>query len=72
MAYLPPDRALAAALLCGFAAASGLVTIDAVAGAIAKRTVARVAADHVRTALDAYGFILEEMRRLAPAEHVMA
>lgn len=56
-----------AAMLGGFAAASGLISFDAVAAAISKRVVTRAAADHVETARDAYVFVLAEMRRLAPA-----
>ena len=56
-----------AALLGGFAALSGLITIDSVAAAIRERFPASVGEGNVAAAQAAYEFVLEEMRELANA-----
>jgi len=57
-----------AVLLGGFAALSGLVTLDAVAHAIRAKFSGRVADANVAAAAEAYEFVKNEMQELARAE----
>ena len=56
-----------AALLAGFAALSGLISLDAVERAIREKLPERVAEGNVAAARDAHAYVLEEMRELADA-----
>jgi pyruvate ferredoxin oxidoreductase gamma subunit len=57
-----------AALLGGFAAISGLISIDAVAGAIAQKFTGKVAAGNIAAARAAYDEVPREMREAAHAQ----
>jgi pyruvate ferredoxin oxidoreductase gamma subunit len=57
-----------AVLLGGFAALSGLITLDAVAHAIGVKFSGKVAAANVAAAAEAYAFIQKEMQELAHAQ----
>jgi pyruvate ferredoxin oxidoreductase gamma subunit len=56
-----------AALLGGFAALTGLLSIDAVAGAIRERFTGTVAEGNVAAAMAAYAWVEDERRELAGA-----
>jgi pyruvate ferredoxin oxidoreductase gamma subunit len=56
-----------AVLLGGFAALSGLVTLDAVAHAIEERFGGKVAASNIAAATEAFEFVQREMEELAHA-----
>lgn len=56
-----------AAVLAGFAALSGLISLDAVERAIRQKLPERVADGNVAAARDAHAYVLEEMRELADA-----
>jgi pyruvate ferredoxin oxidoreductase gamma subunit len=53
--------------LGGFAALSGLVTLDAVAHAIEERFGGKVAASNIAAATEAFEFVQREMEELAHA-----
>jgi pyruvate ferredoxin oxidoreductase gamma subunit len=57
-----------AVLLGGFAALSGLITLDAVAHAIRSRFTGKVAEGNVAAASEAYAYIQREMEELAHAQ----
>ena len=57
-----------AVLLGGFAALSGLITLDAVAHAIRSRFTGKVADGNVAAASEAYAYIQREMEELAHAQ----
>ena len=57
-----------AVLLGGFAALSGLVTLEAVAHAIRTKFDGRVAEGNVAAAAEAYAFVQDEMKELADAQ----
>ena len=57
-----------AVLLGGFAALSGLITLDAVAHAIRARFTGKVADGNVAAATEAYAYIQREMEELAHAQ----
>ena len=57
-----------AVLLGGFAALSGLITLDAVAHAIRDRFTAKLADANIAAATEAFGFVTNEMRELAHAQ----
>lgn len=57
-----------AVLLGGFAALSGLITLDAVAHAIRARFTGKVADGNVAAATEAYAYIQREMEELANAQ----
>jgi pyruvate ferredoxin oxidoreductase gamma subunit len=57
-----------AVLLGGFAALSGLITLDAVAHAIRSRFTGKVAEGNVAAATEAYAYIQREMEELAHAQ----
>ena len=57
-----------AVLLGGFAALSGLITLDAVAHAIRSRFTGKVADGNVAAATEAYAYIQREMEELAHAQ----
>jgi pyruvate ferredoxin oxidoreductase gamma subunit len=57
-----------AVLLGGFAALSGLITLDAVSHAIRAKFGGRVAEGNVAAATEAYAFVKNEMEELARAE----
>ena len=57
-----------AVLLGGFAALSGLITLDAVAHAIRDRFTARLADANIAAATEAFEFVTNEMRELAHAQ----
>lgn len=57
-----------AALLGGFAAISGLITLDAVAHAIRDKFAGRVAEGNVAAAEEAFDFVKKELRELAHAQ----
>lgn len=57
-----------AVLLGGFAALSGLITLDAVAHAIRSRFTGKVAEGNVAAATEAYAYIQREMQELAHAQ----
>lgn len=56
-----------AALLAGFAALSGLISLEAIEQAIREKLPERVADGNVAAARDAHAYVLEEMRELADA-----
>jgi pyruvate ferredoxin oxidoreductase gamma subunit len=56
-----------AALLGGFAAVTGLLSIDSVAEAIREKFPQRVADANIAAAREAYGFVREEMQEVASA-----
>jgi len=57
-----------AALLGGFAAVSGILSIDSVAAAIREKFPQKVADANIAAAREAYAFVLEEMREAAVAQ----
>ena len=57
-----------AALLGGFAALSGLISIDSVAAAIREKFSGKVADGNVAAATEAYAYVINEMHQ--PQEHV--
>jgi pyruvate ferredoxin oxidoreductase gamma subunit len=57
-----------AVLLGGFAALSGLVSLDAVSHAIEVKFSGKVAAANVAAAAEAYAFVTQEMQELAHAQ----
>ncbi len=57
-----------AVLLGGFAALSGLITLDAVAQAIREKFSGKVADGNVAAATEAYAFVTHEMQELAHAQ----
>jgi len=57
-----------AALLAGFAAVSGRITLESVNAAIREKFPARVAAGNVAAANEAHAFVLQEMREVASAQ----
>ena len=57
-----------AALLAGFAAGSGRITLESVNAAIREKFPARVAAGNVAAANEAHAFVLQEMREVASAQ----
>jgi pyruvate ferredoxin oxidoreductase gamma subunit len=57
-----------AVLLGGFAALSGLITLDAVAHAIHAKFGGKVAAGNVAAAAEAYGFVQSELKELSHAQ----
>ena len=57
-----------AVLLGGFAALSGLITLDAVAHAIYAKFSGKVAAGNVAAATEAYGFVQSELEELSHAQ----
>ena len=57
-----------AVLLGGFAALSGLITLDAVAHAIRAKFSGKVADGNVAAATEAYDFVKNEMEELAHAQ----
>ena len=57
-----------AVLLGGFAALSGLITLDAVAHAIRDRFTAKLADANIAAATEAFEFVTNEMRELAHAQ----
>ena len=57
-----------AVLLGGFAALSGLITLDAVAHAIAAKFSGKVAHGNVAAATEAFGFVQQELQELAHAQ----
>ena len=57
-----------AVLLGGFAALSGLITLDAVAHAIATKFSGKVAHGNVAAATEAFGFVQQELQELAHAQ----
>jgi pyruvate ferredoxin oxidoreductase gamma subunit len=65
---VPPARPLAnAALLGGFAALSGLVSLDAVVKAIRERFTGKIGEGNVAVAAAAYAWVAEERRELSGA-----
>ena len=61
-----------AVLLGGFAALSGLVTLDAVAHAIDRKFSGKVAAGNIAAATEAFAFVQQEMRDLLAATDTSA
>jgi pyruvate ferredoxin oxidoreductase gamma subunit len=59
-----------AALLGGFAAASGVVSVGALGAAIARHTVSRVATEHVVAAWLGHDYVADELRRLSVPDRV--
>ena len=57
-----------AALLGGFAAISGLITLDAVAHAIRDKFAGKVAEGNVAAATEAYEYVTKEMQELSHAQ----
>jgi pyruvate ferredoxin oxidoreductase gamma subunit len=57
-----------AVLLGGFAALSGLITLDAVAHAIADKFSGKVAQSNIDAAAEAFAYVQQEMKDLAHAE----
>ena len=57
-----------AALLGGFAAISGLITLDAVAHAIRDKFAGKVAEGNVAAATEAFEYVTREMEELAHAQ----
>jgi pyruvate ferredoxin oxidoreductase gamma subunit len=57
-----------AALLGGFAAISGLITLEAVAHAIRDKFAGRVAEGNVAAAAEAFEFVRREMEELSHAQ----
>lgn len=57
-----------AVLLGGFAALSGLITLDAVAHAIEAKFSGKVAAGNVAAATEAYGFVQSALKELSHAQ----
>ncbi|MFM2059988.1 MAG: hypothetical protein RLY71_4373, partial [Pseudomonadota bacterium] len=61
-----------AVLLGGFAALSGLITLDAVSHAIRDKFTGKVAEGNVAAAAEAYAFVRQEMQELASQESAHA
>ena len=57
-----------AALLGGFAAISGLITLEAVAKAIRDKFAGKVAEANIAAASEAYEYVRKEMQELAHAQ----
>jgi len=57
-----------AALLGGFAAVSGRISIDSVADAIGETFAGKIAAGNIAAAREAYEYVLKEMREAAHAQ----